>query len=129
MFFIPPLKSKSVLSVFISSYFKSYCISSTCTWPSSGNYLHLFGAHPDDWANVAEVEMQRRALTHLESYKSLIQRATGERRNEVWFAFEEAKQKFQEDHRDRRHGPLGSIQSQGRMGPRKGAGKGYWQIW
>lgn len=121
MFFIPPLKSKSVLSVFISSY----CISSTCTWPSSGNYLHLFGAHPDDWANVAEVEMQRRALTHLESYKSLIQRATGERRNEVWFAFEEAKQQFQEDHHGR-HGPISSTQSQGRMGPRKGSGKGYW---
>ena len=95
MFFFPPLKSNSVLQfLFRHTGSAQHASGQVC---GLGNYLHLSGAHPDDWANAAEVEMQRRALNHLEEYKSLIQRATGERRNEVCFAFEEAKRKFQED--------------------------------
>ena len=71
----------------------------------------------DDWANLAEMEMQRRACHLLESYKDLVLNATGQRKHEVWMAFEQAKQNF--DHSDMKATP--SVANAGK----RGFGKGY----
>lgn len=71
----------------------------------------------DDWVNLAEMEMQRRACHLLESYKDLVLNATGQRKHEVWMAFEQAKRNF--DHSDMKATPSVANAS------KRGFGKGY----